>query len=57
MKQIKGYIKTNKVGSTCEFEFEIEDDATPEEIEEWAKEAAFENIEWSYTINGEDPHS
>ena len=55
MKKIKGYIKTKKVGSTCEFEFELDDDATAEEIEEYARESAFEQIEWSYTIDGESP--
>lgn len=55
MKKIKGYIATNKVGSTCEFEFEMDDDATLEEIEEAAREAAFDRIDWSYTIDGESP--
>lgn len=55
MKKIEGYVKTNKVGSICEFEFEIDDDATPAEIEEEAKNAAFEMIEWSYTVDGNTP--
>jgi len=55
MKKIKGYIRTDKVGSTCEFEFELEDDATSEQIDEYAREAAFDRIEWSYTIDGESP--
>lgn len=53
MKTITGYIATNKVGSSCEFEFEVEDDVTPEQIEEMAKDAAFNCIEWSYQVDGE----
>lgn len=37
MRKFTGYIATNKVGSQCEFEFEMDDDATEEEIEEVAK--------------------
>jgi hypothetical protein len=55
MKKIKGSISTNKVGSSCEFEFEMHDDATPEEIEEAARDAAFDLIDWHYLIDGEDP--
>ncbi len=49
MRKFVGSIETNKVGSRCEFEFEVEDDATEEEIEEEAKDAAFACIEWGYT--------
>lgn len=55
MKKITGWIATNKVGSECEFEFEVEDDATPEEIEEQARDSAFDLIDWSYRIDGELP--
>lgn len=48
MKKYTGYIETDKVGSTCNFEFEVENDATEEEIEEIAREEAFSLIEWSY---------
>lgn len=48
MKRIIGYVETNKVGSRCEFEVEVEDDATEEEIAEQAREAMFEHIEWSF---------
>lgn len=50
MKTVTGYIATNKVGSQCEFEIEVEDDATDEEIEDMAKDAAFNCIEWSYEV-------
>lgn len=53
MKTITGYIKTNKVGSTCEFDFEVDDDATDEDIEQMAQEAAFNLVEWDYKIDGE----
>lgn len=52
MKKITGWIATDKVGSKCEFDFEIEDYATPEEIEEEARNAAFEMIDWAYLIDG-----
>lgn len=48
MRTFKGSISTNKFGSECEFEFETEDDATDDQIEELAREVAFEKIEWSY---------
>lgn len=48
MKQYRGSIKTDKVGSDCYFEFEAEDDASPEEIEAEARDAAFEKIEWYF---------
>lgn len=34
MRTIKGYVSTGYVGSKREFTFEVEDDATVEEIEE-----------------------
>ena len=49
MRTFKGSIGTNKVGSQCEFEFEMDDDATEEEIEEVAQECAFEKIDWHFT--------
>ena len=48
MKKFTGVIRTNKVGSDCHFEFEAEDDATEEEIDEIAREFAFESIDWHY---------
>lgn len=48
MRHFKGYIKTDKVGSRCEFEFEVEDDASEEEIDEVARDVAFDRIEWFY---------
>ncbi len=50
MKTIKGYVNTRNVGSRCTFETEVEDDATEAEIEEAAREAMFEQIEWGFEI-------
>lgn len=47
-RKFKGYIQTDKVGSTCEFEFEVADDATEEQIEEVAREHAFDRVNWSF---------
>ncbi|WP_169126103.1 DUF7167 family protein [Aromatoleum evansii] len=48
MRTFKGVIRTDIDGSDCEFEFEVADDATEEEIEVEARDAAFNHIEWSY---------
>ena len=48
MRKFYGEISTNIVGSECEFEFEVEDNATDVEIEECAKETAFNLIDWWY---------
>lgn len=55
MRKFVGSIGTNKVGSEVSFEFEVPDDASDEEIEECAREAAFNCIDWYFTeITGED---
>jgi len=48
MRTFTGIIKTDAQGSEVEFEFEVEDNATQEEIEEEAKQAAFDCVQWSY---------
>lgn len=48
MRLIKGHTETGFAGSNHEWEFEVEDDATDEEIQEMAHQLAFENIDWSY---------
>lgn len=55
MKRVTGSIATNLVGSRCHFEFEIEDDATPAEIEEMARDAAFDLVDWGYTVEEVKP--
>lgn len=47
MKKYKGSINIGFV-STQEFEFELDDDATKEEIEEAAKDEAFGFIDWHF---------
>lgn len=53
---VHGYIKTNKVGSSCEFRFEAEVDAELDgeelenELEEAARDAVFSLIEWNFTV-------
>lgn len=55
MKRFEGIITTDVIGSECEFEFEVDDDATEDEIEREAKNAAFNYIEWWYKeVKGED---
>ena len=48
MRKFAGEIGVNLVGCRVRFEFEADDDATDDEIEAAAKEAAFDNIDWSY---------
>lgn len=48
MRKFRGAISTNIVGSERQFDFEVYDDATEEEIEEVAQMAAFELIDWYY---------
>ena len=48
MKKYKGYVKTDRAGSTTEFEFEVEDDATEEQIQEIALECMWDCIEMNY---------
>ena len=53
---VRGSISTNKVGSECQFEFETEVDSDLEgeelenAVEEVAQEAAFELMEWYFTV-------
>ncbi|MBA1280277.1 DUF7167 family protein [Stutzerimonas stutzeri] len=48
MRQFKGTIKTDVQGSEVVFDFEVEDDATQEQIDEEAKQAAFEFVQWHF---------
>lgn len=51
-RKFTGSVSTNKVGSEDQFEFEVDDDATEEQIEEAGREAMFERIEWFYEEDG-----
>lgn len=48
MRLIKGQTSTGFAGAKHEWDFEVEDDATDEEIAEMAHQLAFESIDWSY---------
>lgn len=48
MRKFKGVIRTDKQGSECEFEFEVEDNATQEEIDKEGRESAFNYVQWYY---------
>ena len=48
MKKIKVSVGTNRVGSTVTREFEIEDNATEEEINEIAWETAMDMIDYGW---------
>lgn len=48
MKKIRVWVATRKIGSKCETTFEIEDDATEDEITEVAQEAMWDMIEWDW---------
>lgn len=48
MRTFKGIIKTDVQGSEMEFEFEVDDNATQAQIDEEARQAAFEFVQWHY---------
>jgi len=48
VRKFVGHIKTDKEGSSCEFEFEVSAKLSDEEIKEIAREAAFNHVKWSY---------
>lgn len=50
MKKVKWQLETGFVTATHEGEFEVDDDATEEEIEEMAKQEVFNCINWSYEV-------
>lgn len=45
MRKIRVYVSTNKVGSECYDDFEVEDDYTEEEINELAEERILDMID------------
>lgn len=48
MKKIQVYAMTNRVGSKVTTIIEVMDNATDDEIEEMAREAMFELVEWGF---------
>ncbi len=49
MKKIRWWLETGFI-DVCEGEFEVEDDTPEEEIEELAKEEAFDWIDWGWEV-------
>ena len=48
MKRYKGHVSVGLVGCRVEFEFDIEEDASEQDIEDMARDAMFEHIEWGF---------
>jgi len=48
MRRIKVVLSIGYVGCELEEEFEVEDNATEEEIAEMAQELIFDRVDWSY---------
>ena len=48
MRKFEGKVATNKVGSGVTFTFEVDDDDTDEQIDEYFNELVWENIEAFY---------
>ena len=48
MRKIKAYLDTGFAGCRIEEEFEVENDAPQEQIEEEAREAVFNSIDWGW---------
>jgi len=46
--KIEVYVSTNRVGSKCSTIIEIDDDSTPEQIEEIAGETKDKLVEWGW---------
>jgi len=51
MRVIKGFVKTNMTGSRVTFEFEVDDDATDDDIAGMVRDCVFDNIDWGYTVD------
>ena len=50
LKKVKWWLETGFAKSIHQGEFEVEDNATDEEIEQMAKDEAFNNIDWGYEV-------
>lgn len=50
MRRVKWYISNGIVGSDREGEFEVDDTETDDEIEAMARDAAFDQVDWSWKI-------
>ena len=54
MKTVKVYRESYYVGAEEEYEIEVEDDATEEEIAEAAYEEILANLNWHYEVEEKD---
>ena len=54
MKTVKVYRESSYVGAEEEYEIEVEDDATEEEIAEAAYEEILANLNWYYEVEEKD---
>ena len=50
---IECFVETDNDGSRCEFDIEVDDGLTDEEISQIAQEAAFEHVTWGWIKDGE----
>lgn len=57
MRYFKLRIETPYAGTSIEEEFEMEDDATEDQIEEGAREIVFNHIEWGHHEVDKDGNS
>lgn len=48
MRKIKAYLDAGFAGCRIEEEFEVEDDATDAQVEEQAREAIFDRVDWGW---------
>lgn len=48
MRKFRIWLEPDIAGARFEDEVEVEDDATPKEIEDACKEIAFNNFDWGY---------
>jgi len=48
MRKFKGYVCIGLVGCKREFEFEVEDDCSIDEIEEIAQDEALQVVDWYF---------
>lgn len=50
MKKVEWWLDTGKAGEIYKDDFYVDDNATEEEIEEMAREEAFNCISWGYEV-------
>jgi hypothetical protein len=53
MKKIEWSLSIGLVGCRLTGEFEVDDDVTEFELEEWVRDEVMQRVEWNYTVDGE----